>query len=277
MAVAVSTEWSLGGALGLGPGVPHRAHGLSSGIHTTAEAVCSLCPLLPPCFTYQTCVDLRRAWMWRRCWATTCGSSCTARRWWSACPTAPATSLRSACCRWAVQAQCACCAGHAVLCICAACSVLSGREDSGRVPARMPVRPPLLLLLLTCRRACHPICPVCQQELPEQLGLDASKAQKVVTELAKDKKHTTLVQVRLAVPVPECLVAIRWHAMSWPGMGSTPRWCRCGSGPCQDGLGWAGLTVLRGSGVTGGGYCGPPLPACSMRVRPLLPNHPHMV
>ena len=33
------------------------------------------------------------------------------------------------------------------------------------------------------------------QELPEQLGLDAGKAQKVVTELAKDKKHTTLVQV----------------------------------------------------------------------------------
>ncbi len=34
------------------------------------------------------------------------------------------------------------------------------------------------------------------QELPEQLGLDAGKAQKVVTELAKDKKHTTLVQAR---------------------------------------------------------------------------------
>ena len=34
------------------------------------------------------------------------------------------------------------------------------------------------------------------QELPEQLGLDGGKAEKVVVELAKDKKHTTLVQVR---------------------------------------------------------------------------------
>lgn len=91
-----------------------------------------------------------------------------------------------------------CCAVHAVLGMVRSMQrAVRIRMRGQRALASMPVRLPTLLLLLTCRRACHPICPVCPQELPEQLGLDASKAQKVVTELAKDKKHTTLVQVRL--------------------------------------------------------------------------------
>ena len=37
------------------------------------------------------------------------------------------------------------------------------------------------------------------QDLPAELGLEAAKCGRVVVELAKERKHTTLVQVRWAV------------------------------------------------------------------------------